>query len=56
MITQTQSEFRQPRSPRNLLMALVVVALLAGGAPVIPILGGPGAAFASQGSGGGSGP
>jgi hypothetical protein len=37
-------------------MSLVAVALLAVGAPATPILGGPGAALATQGSGGGGGP
>jgi hypothetical protein len=37
-------------------MALVAVTLLAIGAPATPILGGPGAAYATQGSGGGGGP
>jgi hypothetical protein len=56
MITQSHSEFRQPRTRRRLLMALLAVALLAVGGPATPIFGGPGPAFATQGSGGGGGP
>jgi len=37
-------------------MAFVALALLTAGGPATPMLGGPAAAFASQGSGGGSGP
>jgi hypothetical protein len=56
MLTKTQSEDRRPRITRKLLAALVAVALLAVGAPATPIFGGPGPAFATQGSGGGGGP
>jgi len=56
VIKQTHNENRQPRNRRQLLIAVVSVVLLAAGAPANPIFGGPGPAFATQGSGGGGGP
>ena len=56
MSTQNQSAYSGPRITRRLLTSLVAVALVAVGAPATPILGGPGGAIASQGSGGGGGP
>jgi hypothetical protein len=56
VIKQTHNDSSGPRIKRRRLMALVAVALLAVGAPATPIIGGPGAAYATQGSGGGGGP